>query len=166
MNLRTLAVLLVAAAIAVFAALNWEAFTAPTTLSLGFAEAHAPLGLIMLGLTALLALVFLAFVVYLQTSVLLEARRHARELQASRGLADQAEASRFTELRGYLEAELARLATESEAARASVLARLEELERNMRTAVDQAGNTLAAYIGELDHRIEGKAQERPPPAST
>jgi hypothetical protein len=154
MNLRTLVLAVVIAAIVVFAALNWSAFIAPTTLSFGFAEVQAPLGLIMLGLTALLALVFLAFIVYLQTSVLLEARRHARELQASRGLADQAEASRFTELRGTIEAELARLATEGEASRTSVLARLDEIERNLRSSVEQAGNTIAAHIGELDDRIK------------
>lgn len=162
MNLRTFALLLVLAAIAVFAALNWSAFMAPTTLSLGFGEVQAPLGLIMLGMTALLALAFLVFVVYLQTSVLLEGRRHARELQASRGLADQAEASRFTELRAFLEAELAKLASEREAAGAGVVERLDQLERNLRSAVDQTGNTIAAYIGELDDRLKrGADGDRP-----
>ncbi|MGH8682940.1 MAG: LapA family protein [Burkholderiales bacterium] len=161
MNLRTLLLLLIVAAIAVFAALNWGAFTAPTTLSLGFGEMQAPLGLIMLAMTAVLALAFLVFVVYLQTTVLLEARRHARELQASRGLADQAEASRFTDLRGYVEAELARLASQGEASRASVLERLDEIERNLRTSVEQAGNTLAAYIGEIDDRIKRGGSDGP-----
>jgi hypothetical protein len=164
MNLRTLLLALALAAIAVFAALNWDAFTAPTTLSFGFAEVQAPLGLFMLAMTALLALAFLVFIVYLQTSVLLEARRHARELQASRGLADQAEASRFTELRAYLEAELARLASEGEASRASVLERLDQLDRSLRAAVDQTGSTLAAQIGELDDRIRRGAGDDGPGA--
>jgi uncharacterized integral membrane protein len=157
MNLRTLALLLVLAAIAVFAALNWSAFMAPTTLSLGFGEVQAPLGLIMLGMTALLALAFLVYVVYLQTSVLLEARRHARALQASRELADQAEASRFTDLRAYLEAELAKLASQGEASQASVVERVDQLERNLRAAVDQSSNAMAAYIGELDDRLKRDA---------
>jgi uncharacterized integral membrane protein len=161
MNLRTLALLLVLAAIAVFAALNWSAFMAPTTLSLGFGAVQAPLGLIMLGMTALLALAFLVYVLYLQTSVLLEARRHARELQASRGLADQAEASRFTELRAFLEAELAKLASQGEASRTSVVERVDQLERSLRAAVDQTGNTLAAYVGELDDRIKRGASNGP-----
>jgi len=162
MNLRTLAMLLALAAIAVFAALNWSAFMAPTTLSLGFGEVQAPLGLIMLGMTALLALAFLVYVVYLQTSVLLEARRHARALQASRELADQAEASRFTDLRAYLEAELAKLASQGEASRASALERLDQLERNLRSAVDQSSNAMAAYIGELDDRLKrGAGDDRP-----
>lgn len=106
MPLRTILLLIVLAAIAIFAALNWSAFLAPTTLSLGFAQVQAPLGLIMLGLIAILTAVFLGYLVYLQSTVLLESRRHAKELQAQRELADQAEASRFTELRAHLDSRL------------------------------------------------------------
>ena len=125
MPLRTIVLLVVLAAIALFAALNWRAFVAPTTLSLGFAEVQGPLGLIMLGLIAILTALFLTYLVYLQTSVLLEARRHARELQAQRELADQAEASRFTELRSYLDR------------------RLQEIE-----------NSLGAQLGEMRDRLD------------
>ncbi|MBU4230399.1 MAG: LapA family protein, partial [Proteobacteria bacterium] len=111
-------------------------------------------GLVMLGMVAFLAALFLVFVVYLQTSVLLEARRHARELQANRELAGQAEASRFTELRGFLEADLTRQAGLDAESRAIVLARLDQLDRDLRSAVEQSGNTLAAYIGELEDRLE------------
>jgi len=109
MHLRTFILLIVFAAVAIFAVLNWSAFMAPTTLSLGVAQVQAPLGLIMLGLVALLSVVFLLYVVYLQTTVLFETRRHAKALEAQRELADQAEASRFTELRGYLETRLGEL---------------------------------------------------------
>ena len=154
MKVRTLLLLLTLVAIAVFTALNWSAFMTPTTLSLGVANVQAPLGLVMLGLVAFLAALFLVFVVYLQTSVLLEARRYARELQASRELAGQAEASRFTELRGFLEAELKRQAGLDAESKAVVLARLDQLDRDLRSAVEQSGNTLAAYIGELEDRLE------------
>ena len=154
MKVRTLLLLLTLVAIAVFTALNWSAFMTPTTLSLGVANVQAPLGLVMLGLVAFLAALFLVFVVYLQTSVLLEARRYARELQASRELAGQAEASRFTELRGFLEAELKREAGLNAESRVVVLARLDQLDRDLRSAVEQSGNTLAAYIGELEDRLE------------
>jgi hypothetical protein len=106
MPLRTVVLLAVLALVALFAALNWTAFVAPTTLSFGVAEVQAPLGLIMLGLLAILTALFLFYVVYLQTTVILEWRRHARELQAQRELADQAEASRFTELRSHLDTRL------------------------------------------------------------
>jgi uncharacterized integral membrane protein len=154
MKIRTLLLLIVLGLITVFAALNWSAFMTPTTLSLGVAEAQAPLGLVMLGLLAFLLAVFLVFVVYLQTSVLFDARRNARELQASRELADQAEASRITELRGHLEAELKKQAEQQAESTAAVLARLEQLDRDLRSALEQSENTLSAYIGELDDRLE------------
>jgi uncharacterized integral membrane protein len=125
MPLRNVLLLVLLAAVAVFAVLNWSVITAPTTLSLGFAEVQAPLGLVLLGLLALVTAVFLMYVVYLQTGVLLETRRHARELEASRQLADQAEASRFTELRAYLEKRLA-----------------------------EVENSLSAQVGELADRVE------------
>ena len=106
MPLRTVLLLILLAGVALFAALNWGAFLAPTTLSLGVAEVQAPLGLIMLGLIAIITTLFLAYLVYLQTTVLMEARRHAKELQVQRALADQAEASRFTELRAHLDSRL------------------------------------------------------------
>jgi uncharacterized integral membrane protein len=123
MQLRNVVLLVVLGLVALFAALNWRVIIAQTTLSLGFAEVQAPLGLVLLALLGLLTTLFLLYVVYLQTTVLLETRRHARELQAQRELADQAEASRFTELRGFLDS------------------RLSELE-----------NSLSASIGELDAR--------------
>ena len=154
MKIRTLLLLMLLVAIAAFAALNWSAFMAPTTLSLGFAVVQAPLGLVMLGMLAFLTVLFLVFVVYLQTSVLLEARRHARELQANRELTDQAEASRFTELRGFLEVALKKQASLDAESRAAVLARMDQLDRDLRSAVEQSGNTLSAYIGELEDRLE------------
>lgn len=158
MPVRTILLLVIVGAIAIFAALNWSAFMAPTTLSLGFTEVQAPLGLVLLGMIAFLTTLFLVFIVYLQTSVLLEARRHAKELNANRELADQAEASRFTDLRGYLEAEMQRVSDRDAQAMATVLARLDDVERDLRSTVEQSGNTLAAYIGELEDRLDRTAQ--------
>ena len=158
MKIRTLFLLIVLVAIGAFAALNWNAFMAPTTLSLGFVVVQAPLGLVMLALLAFLTALFLVFVVYVQASVLLDARRHARELQANRELADQAEASRFTELHRFLEAELKKVADLDAESRAALQARLDQLDRDLRSAVEESGNTLAAYIGELEDRLEKKTQ--------
>lgn len=154
MKIRTLFLLMVLGAIAAFAALNWSAFVATTTLSLGVANIQAPLGLIMLGMLAFLVAVFLVFILYLQTSVLIDTRRNARELQACQELADQAEASRFTELRGFLEVELKKLADREGEAKAAMLARLDQLERDIHSRVEQSENVLSAYIGELDDRLE------------
>jgi hypothetical protein len=154
MKVRTLLFLIALVAVVAFAALNWSAFVTPTTLSLGLVDIQAPIGLVMLGLLVFLTALFLAFVVYLQTSVLVEARRHARELISQRMLADQAEASRFTELRGFLETELKRLADLEADGRAAILARLDRLDRDLRSELEQSGNTLAAYIGELEDRLD------------
>ncbi len=160
MHIRTVLVLLVLAAMAVFASANWNSFMAPTTLSLLFATIQAPLGLIMLGFTALLTALFLLFIAYLQASLLVDTRRQARELQAQHTLADQAEASRITELRSFLEAELPRLTEKITESRVAAETRLDRLEQDLRTVVEQAGNTLAAYIGELEDRLERNKTER------
>jgi uncharacterized integral membrane protein len=154
MYLRTLLILIVLGAVAIFAAINWKAFMAPTTLSVVFATVEAPLGLILLAVVGLLSLLFLLYVVYLQSSVLMENRRNARELQAQRELAEQAEASRISQLRSFLESELRRLGEKTEESKVVVLAKLEALERELRSVVEQSGNTLAAYIGEIEDRLE------------
>ena len=154
MRAGTLVLVLMVVAITVFTVLNWGVLTTQTTLSLGIAVIQAPLGLVILGLLAFLTALFLVFVVYLQTSVLLETRRHARELQSHRELADQAEVSRFTELRGFLDTELKRQADVNAESRAAMFARVEQLESDLRTSIEESGNTLSAYFGELEDRLE------------
>lgn len=151
--------LLILVATAAFVTLNWDAFVASTTLSLGVANIQAPLGLVLLGMLIFVSTVFVAFLVYLQTTILLEARRHGREQHASRELADKAEASRFTELRSFLDAELKRLSAQHDASNAALLARVESLDRDLRLVVEQSGNTIGAYIGELEDRLQGPGSE-------
>ena len=160
MHIRTLLVFLVLGVMALFAAVNWSSFMAPTTLSLLFATIQAPLGLIMLGFTALLTALFLLFIAYLQASLLMDTRRQTRELRAQRTLADQAEASRIAELRSYLETGLPKLGEEITDSRVAVETRLDRLEQDLRSVVEQAGNTLAAYIGELEDRFERNKTEK------
>ncbi len=103
---RALAFFLVLVLVGLFALINWGAFSALTTLSLGVTTVQAPLGVIMLGLVGFLCVLFTVWVISLQASSLAAARRQTRELQAQRDLADRAEASRFTELRTELFARL------------------------------------------------------------
>ncbi len=156
MPLRSVVILFAVGALASFAALNWSAFTASTTLRFGFGTVEAPLGLVMLGVTVFLTVVFLAFVIYLQASVLFAERRHTRELQAQRGLADQSEMSRYTDLRQFVEAELEKDRQRQERAQAEVLEKLDRLESDLRAAIEQSANTLAAYSGELDDFLKRK----------
>lgn len=84
----------------------------------------------------------------------MENRRISRELKANKELADQAEASRFTELRTFLEAELTKQNNLQAESRTTVIARIDQQERDLRAAIENSGNTLAAYIGELEDRLE------------
>ena len=154
MKIRTLLLLFVVLAIVLFAALNWTAITTPTTLSLLVTTVEAPLGLIMLGLLVLLTGLFTVFAGYLQTSMLLEARQNTKELQAQRRLADQAEASRITELQNLLNSALLKLEQQSLESRQANQARLDLLEQSLRAALAQEGTTLSAYIGELGDRLD------------
>ena len=146
MNLRTLFLLLIVAAIAALAVLNWGELTAPSLMSLGVVSIEAPLGLIMLGLTALLGVFFIAYVLSLQGSVLLDTRRHSKEMTAQRELADKAEASRFTELRAFLE-------TQHQQVQSQLIARLDTLEARLAARAQESDNSPAAYVGQLEQQL-------------
>ena len=150
MQIRTLFFVIILGAIVALTALNWEAFNTPTSLWLGVATVQAPLGLVMLGLTGALTFYFLVCILYLQSSVMLEARRHAKELQNSREL----EASRFSELHRFIEEEIQSVAKQDAEAQTALLQRLDKLDTGVVSAVEQSSNTLAAYIGELEDRLE------------
>ena len=149
MSLRSLLLLIVGAAIVAFVAVNWVAVTQPTTLSLGFTEVVAPLGVVLLGLTALLALVFIGIIAYMQTTVIMEARRHNKELAAQRELADNAEASRFTDLRAFLTTELGRLAEQAERNNQALHSRVDRLEVGLREATP---TTELAHLADVSDR--------------
>jgi len=160
MYLRTLLIVTVLGLLAIFALFNWSAIMAPTTLTVGFATVEAPLGLILLVIVGLITLLFLIYVVWLQSSALLEGRRQARELQSQRELADHAEESRFQQLRSAMQSQLDELENQITGSKSAVLARLDEVERGLRSTVEQSGNTLAAYMGEIEDRFERARGER------
>jgi uncharacterized integral membrane protein len=151
---RAIAFFVVLAFIGLFALLNWPAFAATTPLSLGSTTVDAPLGLIMLGVVTFTAVLFTVWAVTMQAGALRDARRMTRDLQVQRDLADRAEASRFTELRNFIAAELAVVSQSSETARVATLGRLDRLQSEMRILLDQSANSLAASLGELEDRLE------------
>jgi phage-related minor tail protein len=104
---------------------------------------EAPLGLLMLGVLAAVTALFGGYMAWWQARVLLETRRHTQELQAQRALADQAEASRFTALQGVLQAEVAKL-----------VERVDTSAEQTRQALQDSGNSLAAYIGEVEDKLD------------
>ena len=153
MKTPTLLLLIVLAFIALFAIVNWSVIVAPTSVSLLVADIQAPIGLIMLALLALVTAMFLLFVLYLQATVLLDARRQSKELQAQRELADKAEASRFTDLRVFLDAELRKLADQLTTVQSGMIARVTEAEKVLRAEIEQTENAVTATVGELDDRL-------------
>lgn len=141
---RALVFFLLLALIGLFALINWPAFSALTALSLGFTTVQAPLGLIMLGFIAFLCVLFTVWVISLQAGTLIESRRQTRALQAQRDLAERAEASRFTELRSEL------------------MTRLDRMQSDSRTAIEQHGNSIAAHLAQLEDRLERDRLLLPP----
>jgi hypothetical protein len=97
---------------------------------------------------------FVIFAGYMQTSTLLEARQQTKALEAQRKLADQAEASRITEMQNLLNSALLRLEQQLVESRRATDDRLDRLEQGLRTALAQEGTTLSAYIGQLEDRLD------------
>lgn len=116
----------------------------------------------MMAVVVLLTAIFLLYILYIQTTVLLDARRSAKEVRTHRELADKAEASRFTELRSFLDSEMKRQTEINAQAHAAVMAKFEQLDHDLRQAVEQSGNSLSACIGELDDRIERGGPDHAP----
>ncbi len=143
MSVRTIVTAITFGLVALFALINWGAFVAPTHLSLLVTSIDAPLGLIMLGITALITAVLLSFVLKVHITALADSRKLSAELRMHRDLANQAEASRFTELQKYIESE-----------NKSLRATLEAIAKQLTGDLNAATNTLAACIGEIDDRLD------------
>src|SRR5574344_1786567 len=77
MKARTALLVLIVAALGYLAFFNFSTLAQSTTMSLGFTEVQAPLGLVLLGLSALMAAIFLAYVIAMQATWLLEARSNS-----------------------------------------------------------------------------------------
>ncbi len=141
MRLRLLVVLGLMVLLAAFVAFNWTVFVTPTPLNLGLLSFDAPLGLAMLGLTVTLSLVFIVYMAIWQSKILMDARHQAKELKLQRTLADQAEASRFIELRTVMLAEFSQLAE-----------RIEKSQDALRLEMQENANSLAAMLAEIDDK--------------
>lgn len=157
MRTRTIFLIISIVLIAAFVALNVDEFTRSSVLSLGVATISVPLGLVMLVLLVAATLVFLATTMYIQSNNLLETRQYARQLASQRDLADKAEASRFTELRHYLESQAIATAQRETAAAAALAERQASshsaLQASLLKRIEQSDNTVAAHIGQLEDRL-------------
>jgi Ca2+/Na+ antiporter len=154
MRARTIFLILGIVLVAAFAALNVDEFMRPNVLSLGVTTVQVPLGMVMLVLLFLVMVVFLTATVYMQSVNLIETRQYARELNTQRDLAYKAEASRFTELRHYFEAQAA-AAVPREAATATVLSeRLAQTQQALLQRLEQSDRSMATHISALEQSIQ------------
>ena len=161
MNLWGAAIVVLLLALAGLVALNWATFNAVTTLSLGVTQVEAPLGLILLGLIGLVSLLFMGYILLLQAAQGVESRRMSKDLHAQRTLTDQAEASRFTEMRGFVESEMRRLEAQADTGRRELVERLAQLQQQLQDKLGESTRTLSAYVGEVDDKLDRRL---PPPA--
>lgn len=132
------------ALVAAIVALNWQAMMATAPVNLGFTSVEASMSAIILVLS-LIAVASLA--VYLAGRGLAHARTtraNVKALQAQRTLAEQAEASRFTELQLAIASEFERFSTT-----------LTTSQDSLRQEIQESGNSIAAMLAEIDDRAKG-----------
>ncbi len=147
MNLLSVIILAVLLLLAVFTLVNWTVLTAPALLSFVAFDIEGPLGVILLGITLALVALFVLYALILRTNMLMESRRHHQELQAQRKLAESAETSRIDALRTQIELEFAQL-------RGAIDARMDTVAQSTKQSLDEATNSLAALVGEMDDKID------------
>ena len=144
------------------AALNWPEVNRTTAMNFGVLTAEASMGLFLLAAFGLTILVMLLSSAVQESRYMMESNRHAKALQAQRDLADKAEASRFTELRQYLDTHLrdnrehdAITATEFEKA-------MVQGQRELRSQIEQMSRAMDARLSQLETRIEGRVERVQP----
>jgi len=126
---------------AIFIVINWSVFAQPASFYFVVGTISVPIGVVMLGLIALVTLGYAIFLGIWQSRVLMDYRRQSKELQTQRSLADDAEASRFTALSALLRAEMAKQD-----------ARLEAAFTTLRNELKDTEHSIAATLGEMDDR--------------
>ncbi|HSV34398.1 MAG TPA: hypothetical protein VLI46_02515 [Ramlibacter sp.] len=158
--LLVIAILLVAG----FAALNWAEFTRPTSLNFGMFMMDGALGAILLAILAVALLAFLASSVSMRSRMMTTENRYTRDLQVQRDLADKAEASRFTELRQYLDSHF-RDSRQREGLAASEFEKsMLQSQRELRAQIEHMNHLIATRLGDLEAHFPGTRAERVNPA--
>lgn len=137
-----------------FALANWTLLTAPASLNFLVFTVEGPLGIILLAATLVFVALCVVYVLSLRTATLIEMRRHVKELDAQRALADSAEGSRYTELRAHIDAEGERQRALIEAMRGALVTRIETLERTVLDGLGETSNSLAAHVGQVDDKLD------------
>ena len=154
MRARLFLLVLAILGVAGFAALNWAEFSRTSLMSFGILTMELPLGLVLLCLMAFGLLVYLAGAISMATRHLVESRHNAKALEAQRDLADKAEASRFTELRQYLDAQLRDTRQREALAGTEVERSLALGRREVQEQLQRLDGMLMARLAEIDNRLD------------
>ena len=154
MKIRTLILVVFILLVAGLVALNLDEILRPTPLNLGLMSVQAPIGLVLLGLLVLVLVVFLATLVLNQTTHLMEVRKITREANDQRHLADKAEASRFVELREFMQVQLQAMATRDQEIADRLQRKMDEVQLRTAEVIEQTANGHSASLGELEDRLE------------
>jgi hypothetical protein len=116
----------------------------------------APLGLILLGHLGITLVLFLASTAAMRTQSLLDYRTHQKTLEAQRELADKAEASRFIELRQYMDTHLKEMRERDAIAATEFDKAMLQTRREVQTQMEQVNRMIAARLNELEQRLDGR----------
>jgi uncharacterized membrane protein len=143
MRFRTVLLIIVVVTTAAFLFINWRVFSAPSNWNFLIGTIEMPIGVVMLGLLAVVILAFAIYVGIWQGTILMDYRRQSKEMQAQRTLADDAEASRFTQLTTLMRDEMSKLEKRLETALDAVRGQVRDTE-----------NSIAATLAEMDDRLQ------------
>jgi hypothetical protein len=97
---------------------------------------------------------FTVYVLYLHSADLLRTRRLLKDMEAQKKLLEQVEASRFTELRGFVAEQFALLGQRNAETLAAVRAQSAMDTRVDHTWLEEVHNGLSAQLGQLEDRLD------------
>ena len=157
MRARLVFIVVAVLVVAAITALNWPEFTRAEPLSFGIATATVPLGVTLLVLMGIILAVFLISSAIQESRYLLHHRRHSRDLQSQRDLAEKAEASRFTDLRQHLDTHLRETRTRESVMSTEFEKRLMQSHNELRAQIERMHQMLATRLGEMESRGGGSA---------
>lgn len=143
------------------ALLNLGALLQTQDLNLGWRTVQAPLGLVFLGLAALALLLAAGTAAVAGWQQGRERRSLAQERDAQRALAEKAEGSRFAELQRHLDLQAQAVEHRERELRQETSRQLDQLRQALQQQLDEVGSSLAAYIGEVEDRLERRRLLRP-----
>ena len=142
MAIRTVVLILLTLLSALFLVVNWAGITASVPVNLVYTDTEAPLGLILLLVLGALWIAGIIWALLQQAATLLEIRKAYKDAESSRGLADDAEKSRFEATRKAVHDEIVaaqelftKTANENDARQTELKERLAQRLDNLEKAV-------------------------------